>query len=510
MNQALYACLHAREFPLQSLMRLRPELRELPVAVLDGRPPLETVCSLNRAAFRAGAAYGMTRLEAERITGLRLLQRSIASEAAARAVFLECVTNFSPRIEMGEDVNRETHCACVLDIAGTERLFGPPAALAHRMRETLAGAGFRVSVAVSANFHAAQLKAGASAGVSVIAAGQEAAALATLTLDVLPLPENEAETFAIWGIRSLGELAALPEVELIARLGQEAKRWRNIASGTLPHLFQPMEPTFSLDEFCEFESPVEQIDSVLFIAARMIESLVTRAAGRALSLALLHITMQLEATSVHQLALRPATPTTDKKFLLKLLQIELSSHPPPSAIVALTIAAEAGQANTVQLGLFLPQLPEPSRLDVTLARLKALVGEARVGSPVLEDSHRSGSFHMEPFAICASGEVMPAGNRMPSGKVMAARQPRIALRRMRPPHPVHVRCANQKPVAFHDGHQNYSIAVAYGPWRTSGCWWATDDWDRDEWDVLITQEQRAHLLVNDRRQNRWYLEAVYD
>ncbi|MEI9967859.1 MAG: hypothetical protein WDM87_04230 [Terracidiphilus sp.] len=56
--------------------------------------------------------------------------------------------------------------------------------------------------------------------------------------------------------------------------------------------------------------------------------------------------------------------------------------------VALTIAAEAGHAGTVQLGLFLPQLPEPSRLDVTLARLKALVGEDRVGSPVLEDARQ--------------------------------------------------------------------------------------------------------------------------
>jgi protein ImuB len=152
----------------------------------------------------------------------------------------------------------------------------------------------------------------------------------------------------------------------------------------------------------------------------------------------------------------------------------------------------------VQLGLFLPQLPEPSRLDVTLARLKALVGEDRVGSPVLEDARSADAFHMEAFALGAPG------------RAITDRRPRIALRRLRPPHPVRVFCSDHKPVAFSDGHQNYSIAVAYGPWRTSGCWWATGDWDRDEWDVLITQEQRAHLLVNDRRQNCWQLEAVYD
>ncbi len=198
------------------------------------------------------------------------------------------------------------------------------------------------------------------------------------------------------------------------------------------------------------------------------------------------------------LTLRPALPTIDRKFLLKLLQIELASHPPPSAIVALTIAAEAGWANTVQLGLFSPQLPEPSRLDVTLARLKSLVGEDRVGSPVLEDTHCPDAFRMEAFAVGRQGSAM------------TYRTPRMALRRLRPPHPVRVFCSDQKPVAFHDGHQRYAIAVAYGPWRNSGCWWGTGNWDRDEWDVLIAQEQSVHLLVNDRRQDRWHLEAVYD
>lgn len=495
MSRQLYACLHAREFPLQALLRLRPESPGNPVAVLNGRPPLEMICSMNRAARLKGAALEMTRVEAKAIQGLRLLSRSLECETAAREVFLECAANFSPRIEV---THGQTWCTCVLDIAGTERLFGPPAALAGRMREALAGAGFRVSVAVSANFHAALLKAGASVGVTVISEGQEGAALANLPLDALNLTEKEAETLAIWGIRSLCELAALPEVELIARLGQDGKRWRDIASGTSPHLFQPMERQFSLREFCAFDWAVEQIDSLLFVAARMIDGLAARAAGHALSLALLSITLRLEGGQNHSFTIRPALPTTDRKFLLKLLQIELAAHPPQSAIVALTIAAEAGYASTVQLGLFLPQLPEPSRLDVTLARLKALVGEDRVGSPVLEDTYGADAFHMEAFAPGTPGSAT------------TDRRPRMALRRLRPPHPVRVFCSNQKPVTFHDGHQSYAIAVAYGPWRTSGCWWAADNWDREEWDVLIAQEQCAHLLVNDRRQNRWHLEAVYD
>lgn len=495
MSRELYACQYAREFPLQALLRLRPDLRGKPIAVLEGRAPLETICSINRAAVQAGVVTGMTRLEAERINGLLLLPRSPESEAAARAVFLECVANFSPRIEA---IDADTHCACVLDIAGTERLFGAPAALAERIREALAGVGFRVSIAVSANFETALLKAAATNGISIIAEGEEAAALDPLPVDSLEMDAQSLEIWQIWGIRTLGELALLPESQLIARLGQAGKRWREIASGRLPHLFQPIEAQFTLREFCEFEHAVEQIDSVLFIGARMIDSLVTRAAGRALSLALLKVEMRLEGGRSHQLTLRPAVPSADRKFLLKLLQIELGSHPPPAAIIALTITAEAGHAGTVQLGLFLSQLPESSLLDVTLARLRALVGEDRVGSPVLEDSHARDAFHVEAFETGMRGAAIAGG------------KPRMALRRIRPPHPVRVRCADQKPVAFHDGQRGYAIAIAYGPWRASGCWWAVEEWDRDEWDVLIEQEQCAHLLVNDRRQNRWYLEAVYD
>ena len=218
----------------------------------------------------------MTRLEAESIPGLHLLARSLETEAAARTVLLECAAHFSPRIE---SVGQGTACACVLDISGTERLFGPPQTLAERLRTALASAGLRASVAVSANFHAARMKAAAARGITVIPPGQEGTALGKLPLAALELPEEPAETFALWGIRTLAELAALPESDLVARLGPQALDWRNLARGVLSHTFQPIEAGFSLEEFCEFETPVEQIDSLLFIGARMIDCLATRAAA---------------------------------------------------------------------------------------------------------------------------------------------------------------------------------------------------------------------------------------
>jgi protein ImuB len=496
--QPLYACVHAAEFPAQALLRLHPELQSEAVAVLDGKAPLQTVCSLNRPALLKGAAHGMTRLEAESIPGLRLAQRSIESESAARAILFECAANFSPRIE---DASHGNVCACVLDIAGTERLFGPPETLAQRLRAALASAGFRASIAVSANFHAARMKAATVRGIAVIPAGHEADSLARLSLDALHLEEDHAETFAIWGIRTLGELAALPEVDLVSRLGQQALGARGLARGALPHTFQPIEPEFALTEFCDFETPVDQSDSLLFVGARMIDCLVARASARALSLASLTVRMALGSGRAHERVIRPAIPSADRKFLLKLLQLEIAAHPPQAAVLALTIAAQAGQSSKVQLGLFAPQTPEPSRLDVTIARIKAIAGEERVGTPVLEDTHRPGAFRMESF-------VVSVASAQPS-----ADGPRMALRRMRPPVPVRVVLRDMKPQTFRDREHSYQVEAAYGPWKTSGCWWAAEGWDTEEWDVLAraaSGSSLACLLVRDCRQNQWRLEALYD
>jgi protein ImuB len=498
MSHELYAGVHAAEFPAQALVRLRSELRSEPVAVLEGRAPLETVCSLNQLARQKGAVPGMTRLEAEGIAGLRLLARSNEAETSARAVLLECVAQFSPRIE---ETGESSACAFVLDIAGTERLFGPPEALAQRLRAALITAGFRASIAVSCHFDTARLKAMASRSIAVIRQGQEATALAKLPVAALNLADEQAETFAIWGIRTLGELAALPEIDLIARLGAHAQQWRNLARGVTSHTFQPIEPDFSLKEFFEFETPVEQMESLLFIGARMIDCLVARASARAMSLASLTAKLMLEGGREDKRVIRPALPSVDRKFLLKLLQLEIAAHPPQAAVLSLTLSAEAGQSSQVQLGLFAPQTPEPSRLDVTIARLKAIAGEDCVGSAVLEDTHRSGGFRMKAFTMAGQSVEQKTGRR------------RMALRRMRPLVPISVLLRASKPAVLRDPEHSYEIIAAYGPWRTSGAWWSTGVWNEEEWDVLAQAGNGAAvscLLVRDRDKNEWRLDAYYD
>src|SRR6202167_4525270 len=456
-----YACVDVREFPLQALLRLRLELQGKPVAVLDGEPPFEQVCSLNAAARTLGIALGMTKLEMEMFPTAVVLQRSRTEEAAARAALLECAGAFSPRVE---DQSSNSCFTCVIDIAGTETLFGSPDALGESLLKKTQALCIRASIAISSNFHAASCLArghspGKSAGIRVVPRGMECSALAPLPLTVLDLSPEHEETFAMWGITTLGALANLKETELIARLGQPGKAMRLLARGESPHLFRALEDVLALEERMELDSPVELIDSLLFIMGVMLDQLIVRAQSRILALASITLHLDLEGGTTHARTVRSALPHTDRKLWLKLIHLDLQAPPPQAAILSLCLNAKPGSTSKVQLGLFSPQVPEPMRLDVTLARIHAIVGEGCAGQAVLKDTHRQDAFHVEPFAVPAS-----AGNRKSPSQ-------RLAVRQLRPPENVTVTVRDRQPDSFVFREKRYNVERAYGPWSSAGDWW---------------------------------------
>lgn len=538
----LYACVYAREFPAQAMLRLRPALRSGAVAILQGEAPRQFVCSRNARAAVLGVSAGMTRAELDVFPTVAVLSRSLTEEDSARMALLACAGQFSPRVE---DRSEETCFCAVLDIAGTEKLFGPAEMLAKKLLHTVRMLGMHAAVVVSSNVDAAicrarfsgakaqsdlrhvtapirlpfadaqdSLRAGlqscpdtkqpepnVSASVAIIPRGREAAALAPLSVAVLPMTPEHAETLARWGISTLGELAELPEKELIARLGEEGKRLRQLARGEAPHLLVPAPPVFALEERIELDSPVELLDSLLFVLGVLLDALIARATAHIVALAAVTVELKLEGGDTHTRTVRPALPGNDRRLWLKLLQLDLQAHPPAAEIVAVTVTAEPGSTSKVQLGLFSPQLPEPSRLDVTLARIRSVVGEERVGRPVLEDTHRPDAFRMEPFAIPQSS---PA--RAPRGRA------RGAVRRLRPPELVPVTLRDRRPITFVFHNQRYVVQQSFGPWFSSGNWWGAEIWSMEKWDLIARagDETICCCLARHPQREDWRIEALYD
>lgn len=498
----LYACLHATEFPAQALLRLRPELHSLPCVVMDGQPPFQQVCSLNTKARALGMNHGMTRVEIDTFPKSVVLSRSVQTETETKGILLECAGAFSPRIE---DLSEDTSLICCIDIAGTSNLFGPPEMLAHTLLERVRSLGILAKVTVSKNFHAAVcLAKGLSqrTPIQVIEAGKEVRMLTPLPLTVLDLTEIQAETFALWGIRTLGMLAALPEKELIARIGQDGQRLRQLAHGDCPHLFQPVEPTFSLEERMELDTPVELLESLLFVVGVMLDQLILRAKARILALASVTITLCLEGDGSHSRTVSPALPSTDKQLWIKLLHLDLEAHPPQDAILAIELHAEPSNTSKVQAGLFSPQLPEASRLDVTLARIRAIVGEGNIGRAALEDTHAQDGFRIEPFTIPSSDPV-----------IQVPAQTRLAMRQIRPPEPVSVTLRNSRPttLVYRDGQ--YEVEHAYGPWLAEGDWWNQTLWGFEQWDLMARAQDGSLLcccIMRNLMQGAWQMAALYD
>ncbi|HEX3985722.1 MAG TPA: DNA polymerase Y family protein [Acidobacteriaceae bacterium] len=502
----LYACVYVREFPAQAMVRLRPELRERPVAVLEGEAPRQWVCSKNTRAHALGVEAGMTRAEMEVFPTVALLPRARSEEASARAALLQAAGRSSPRVED----RSEEGCFCgVLDIAGTEKLFGPPETLAKRLLQSVGALRIRAAVVMSRNLQAAIcLARSLPVRVAVIPVGQEAAMLAPLPLTVLPLTPEQAETLTRWGIATLGDLAELPEKELIARLGQEGRRLRQLARGEARHLLVPAEPVLALAEQMELEAPVELLDSLLFVLSVLLDQLIARAASNLLALASVTVELLLDGGGRHTRTVRPALPGNDRRLWLRLLHLDLQGHPSPAGILSVKLSAEPGSTSKTQMGLFTPELPEPDRLDVTLARLRSVVGDERVGRAVLEDTHQPEAFRMAPFAIPEKTATLPVPQA----------QPRSARRRLRPPETVMVTLHERKPVSFVFRGKRYGVERAWGPWFFSGNWWGVECWSMEKWDVVARCEENGATICCALARNPlrpaamgdWRMEELYD
>jgi protein ImuB len=195
-------------------------------------------------------------------------------------------------------------------------------------------------------------------------------------------------------------------------------------------------------------------------------------------------------------------PTNDRHLWVKLLHLDLEAHPPQAAIHAIMLNAEPGSTSQLQLGLFSPQLPEPSRLDVTLARIRAIVGDENAGRAVLIDTGRLDGFRMEPFTI-SSVETA----EIPSAS------PRPAMRRLRPAEATFVTLQSDRPKTFLFRDRRYSVERVYGPWLTSGEWWSATLWGCEQWDIAARAHDGALFcgcLVRDLLRDQWQMVGLYD
>jgi len=387
-----------------------------------------------------------------------------------------------------------------LDASGLDGLFGLSQEVAAAMARRAAEIEVQAHIALAANPDAAICAARGFSGISVIPYGDEAKFLASLPVALLNPSAGLLETLDRWGIRRFRDMAALPPLGIAERLGLEGLRLRELARGEASRKLVPLAEPLQFEEELELEYPVELLEPLAFLLARLLNGLATRLATRALATNELHLRLKLETRATYERTLRLPVPSLDTKAFLKLLQLDLTGHPPPAPIVHVWLGVNPVKPQAAQNGLFIPAAPEPVKLELTLARLKSIVGGDRVGTPELLDTHRPDAFSVAHALVRAASALVP----MPGG---ALRHPALSFRIFRPPRTARVALASGQPSFVAADGIRGKILDRAGPWRTSGDWWTSDPWLRDEWDIALSDGALYRLYCCPKG---WFVEGSYD
>src|SRR5947208_10012714 len=200
-----------------------------------------------------------------------------------------------------------------------------------------------------------------------------------------------------WGIHTVGQLAALDKEQLGARLGPEAVRMWERANGQSNRLLKLVRPPEAFEESFEFEHEIETAEPLLFMLRRFLEQLSLRLSAIYLVAKELTLRITFSNKQNYERVFKIPQPTNDVDLLFRMLHTHLENFKSEHPIIAVALSAQPIKPAREQFGLFETTLRNPNKLYESLARLTAFLGADRVGTPVLEETHRPDAFRMEPF-----------------------------------------------------------------------------------------------------------------
>ncbi len=422
-----------------------------------------------------------------------------AASPAVGPLLLDLAQQFSPLLEIADPTT------VVFSIAPLRRLIGPPYQIASELSRAGYERKLQANLAIASNPDSAILLARNFGGVTLVTPGEE-----RLKLGVIPLPAlfaqvapgNEAllEVLLRWGLKTCEDLAVLPEKGVAERLGKIGVYLRNLACGKIDRPLQLAGSSTSYEEHLQLEHRLELLEPLLFLLGRVLQELCERLRSQSRAARVLATQLDLEDHEPYRCELEFPLPLQDSRTMLKLLQLHLERHPPPAAILAFTLRVEPVEPRRIQGGIFLPPTPPADKLQITLARIAAMVGKENVGTPALVNTHRPDAFEMKAMPLPASAAPRPAE---PPTTLQ------LVVRLFRPALPARVRLVQYAPEAVTATGVKGKVLRSAGPWKTSGEWWTSTFWCREEWDVAL-DDGALYRIYQDGQSGSWFVHGVYD
>ncbi len=343
------------------------------------------------------------------------------------------------------------------------------------------------------------------------------------TLDERQLDEI-LETLRLWGIQTFGEFAALPVSGISERLGQIGVKLQQLVAGKSQRQLKVNQPAPVFAYSLELDYPLAELEPLSFIFARLLNQLCATLNAYALATNELRVQLKLENLELHERVLHLPHPMRDSKVFLKLLLLDTEMHPPASAVIGVSISCEPVKPRFLQNGLFIPLAPEPAKLELTLLRLTKLLGAENVGAPELINTHRPDAFRIKRFALREKVKNKRDRKQVRQSD-LKPQQCQLGFRAFRPPLRAMVEVTNGHPTQISAWGKKLSVygkvVRLAGPWRTTGDWWRSDNWARDEWDVAIESgrgaysraagsSQALYRIYRELANGSWFVEGSYD
>ena len=426
---------------------------------------------------------------------------TLDSQASAQESLLALASSFSPLVE------NTARGVVIFSIVGLGKLIGTPQEIITMIARTGAAAGIHGNLAVASDPDTAEILARHVPGMTLVPPGREAHSLGSLPIFVLPTNPEIIETLSRWGIKTLGEVTELPELGFIARFGDEGTRILRLACGETKRALRVMEAPENYERFVHLDYPQRLLEPLLFVISSMLTELMEKLEhnGLATNRVTLRLNLDKKVLPDHQRTLEFPVAVRTAGLILKQLQFDLEAHPPDAAILGVGVLLNPMEPRALQQGLFIPQTPQPEKLQLTLARLTALLGQGNVGSPELLNTHRRDAFTMRAFLPESSAfKNVPK----PSLYRFAFRYYRPAMTaqvRMHQVHKEEARLAYVEARGYADVRGE--VLMAAGPWRASGDWWTDAPWRRQEWDVELSNGGLYRIYT---AAAHWFVEGMYD
>jgi protein ImuB len=196
-----------------------------------------------------------------------------------------------------------------------------------------------------------------------------------------------------------------------------------------------------------------------------------------------------------------AAPTRDVATLVSLVRLALETAPPAAAVEGIVVRTSPARTRSAQLSFFEPAGPSPDKLASTIARLQALVGETRVGAPVVLDRHLPDAFAMQPF----DAPRLPAGG----GRALSDDDARaLSLHSLRPPVDAEVRLDRGELRYLAGQGVGGQVLAAAGPFRVRDGWWQLPV-SRDYYDVQLS-DGAIYRVFHDLSRDSWHIDGCYE